>query len=82
MATEFKFVVDGIDLTEEQRGAIAQAVAAAGTVALTDTIGRDTPYFEVGGNNLRKWELIGKYLMAGDLADKLGGRVQGLIDGR
>ncbi|SDH82886.1 hypothetical protein SAMN05192558_105244 [Actinokineospora alba] len=82
MATEFKFVVDGIDLSEEQRGAIAQAVAAAGTVALTESIGRKVPYFEVGGVNLRKWELIGKYLLAGDLAEKLGGQVQGLIDGR
>ncbi|WP_436497192.1 hypothetical protein [Actinokineospora sp. HUAS TT18] len=82
MATEFKFVVDGIDLTEDQRGAIAQAVSAAGTVALTEVIGKGVPYFEVGGLNLRRWELIGKYLLAGDLAEKIGGQVQGLIDGR
>ncbi|GLZ39046.1 hypothetical protein [Actinokineospora sp. NBRC 105648] len=79
MATEFKFVVDGVDLTDAQRSAIAQAVAEAGSGAVEKVLARDLPYFEFGGRQLRKWELIGKYLLAGPRAHELAEQVEGFI---
>ncbi|HEV8556540.1 MAG TPA: hypothetical protein VGR06_09120 [Actinophytocola sp.] len=80
MATEFKFVVDGVDLTQAQRTEIAQAVAAAGSLALNRTIAKDLGSFEVNGINLRKWELIGRYVLLGDRAQDLGAQVQELVN--
>ncbi|GAA2966863.1 hypothetical protein [Actinokineospora diospyrosa] len=79
MATEFKFVVDGLELSDAQRAVIAQAVAEAGTTAVDKVIGRDVPYFEFGGTRLRKWELIGRYLLAGPRALELADQVQGYL---
>ena len=79
MAAEFTFFVDGIDLSEQQHELIARAVAEAGSTALHKSIARDLGFFEVSGINLRKWGLIGKYLLFGEKAHDLGGQNQELI---
>jgi hypothetical protein len=79
MATEFKFVVDGVELSAEQRAEIAQAVASAGSLALNKTIAKDLGSFEMNGINLRKWELIGRYVLLGERADALSEQVQELV---
>ncbi|MFI9813847.1 hypothetical protein [Saccharothrix variisporea] len=80
MAAEFKFVVDGIELSDDQRAAIAQAVAAAGTVALNEAVRPGQAYVEIGAVNLRKWELIGKRVLLGQLAEEFGEKAQGIVD--
>lgn len=44
------------------------ALAAADSLALNRMIAQDLGSFEVNGLNLRKWELIGRYVLLGDRA--------------
>ncbi|MEJ2858664.1 MULTISPECIES: hypothetical protein [unclassified Saccharothrix] len=80
MAAEFKFVVDGIELSDDQRAAIAHAVAAAGTVALNDAIQPGQAYVEIGAVNVRKWELVGKRVLLGQLAEEFSDKAQDIVD--
>ena len=56
---------EGLDLTDARRAELARAVAAAGILALHDSIAKDLGTIEVNGLNLRGWELIGRVLRPG-----------------
>jgi hypothetical protein len=81
-ATEFTFVVDGIELTDEQHAAIAQAVAAAGSLALNKTLPPTIPVLEVTGYKLDRFPIRGKYLLTGDLAVHISEQLRDLPGGR
>jgi hypothetical protein len=82
MAIQFTFTVDGADLSPEARAKIGQAVAAAGTLALDRELGKDTPRLAVSADLVNKWELIGKYVLAGKLAEELAQQVRKSFGGR
>jgi hypothetical protein len=69
---EFKFVIDGV---EDQREAVARAVQEAGVVALSkiDVAG---PFVAVEvGPGIKGWEIAGKYLLAGALAEEIAPQI-------
>ncbi len=68
MSIEFKFVVDGVELSEKQRSYVAQAVAEAGSKALGEALPSDVDLITVDVSRFRKWEWIGQAAFVGQRA--------------
>jgi hypothetical protein len=72
---EFKFVIDGVELNDDQRVTVARAVQEAGILALSG-IDMAGPFVAVEvGPRLKGWEIAGKYLLAGALAERIGSEI-------
>jgi hypothetical protein len=75
MSSEFKFVVDGVELSEKQHALIAQAVSEAGTKALAEVLPIEVDVITVDVSRFRRWEWIGKVAFvdqrAGEIAEQV-----------
>lgn len=74
--SEFRFVVDGVDLTEAQKVTIAQAIQRAGLAALGDSQARLSRPVTVGHYNptLRP-EWLGIWVIDGPFGDEIGNKI-------
>ena len=68
--TEFRFVLDGIDLEDPDRERIARAVQEAGMKAVAGLhLEESIVAVDIGAIG-RKWEWIGRVALAGELAER------------
>jgi hypothetical protein len=68
--SEFHFILDGIDLDDDQKQSIAQAVQEAGMRATVDLKLRDD-FVAIDIGALRdKWEWIGRVVLVDELAQR------------
>ncbi len=80
---EFKFVIDGLELSDDQRERIGSAIQRAGLQALTEAkVKLDSPVL-VGhtGLKLRK-EWLGIWVLNGDLGARLGPQIEDAVGGQ
>ncbi|MGH3115810.1 MAG: hypothetical protein ACRDQ2_01575 [Gaiellales bacterium] len=68
---EFRFVIDGVELDDDQRVTVASAVQEAGILALSKIDIRGPLVAVEVGPRLKGWEIAGKYLLAGALAERV-----------
>ncbi|WBB70735.1 hypothetical protein [Micromonospora sp. WMMD812] len=74
--SEFRFVVDGVELTTEQQSLIAGEIQKAGLNALAVAGTRLTNPLSVGHANLKlRPEWYGLWVLDGPFADDLGKRI-------
>ena len=73
---EFRFVVDGVDLSPEQQTLIAGEIQKAGLAALRTADARLTNPLTVGHGNIKlRPEWHGLWVIDGPLAQELGQRI-------
>ncbi|GAB3391490.1 hypothetical protein RMN56_05840 [Micromonospora halotolerans] len=73
---EFRFVVDGVDLTPEQQTLIAGEIQKAGLAALGTANARLTNPLTVGHGNLKlRPEWYGLWVLDGPFAQDLGQKI-------
>ncbi|KAB1156475.1 hypothetical protein ACLQ20_00750 [Micromonospora sp. DT46] len=74
--SEFRFVVDGVDLTVEQQSLIASEIQKAGLNALTTAGKRLTNPLAVGHANIKlRPEWYGLWVIDGPFAEELGQKI-------
>ncbi|NJP32064.1 hypothetical protein [Micromonospora thermarum] len=74
--SEFRFVVDGVDLTPDQQSLIAGEIQKAGVNALALTNTKLTNPLSVGHANLKlRPEWYGLWILDGPYADELGQKI-------
>ncbi|MGC4786799.1 hypothetical protein ACLQ22_02975 [Micromonospora sp. DT178] len=74
--SEFRFVVDGVDLTTEQQSLIASEIQKAGLNALSVSGSRLTTPLAVGHANLKlRPEWYGMWVIDGPFAQELGQKI-------
>lgn len=72
---DFRFVVDGVDLDETARAVISAEVQRAGLEALQKVTRLANPVV-VGHSNLKlRPEWLGIWVLHGDIADRVGDRI-------
>lgn len=71
---EFRFVVDGMELDDEQRAAVASAVQEAGIRAITSFKIR-SPILTLDLGRVKGWQIDGGRVLLGALADEIGGQL-------
>ncbi|GAA2709500.1 hypothetical protein ACFY2R_01575 [Micromonospora olivasterospora] len=77
--SEFRFVVDGVELIPEQQAAIAGEIQKAGLAALSTVGSKLTNPLTVGHGNIRlRPEWYGLWVVNGPFADELGQRINDL----
>ncbi|MEU6073332.1 hypothetical protein [Micromonospora sp. NPDC047074] len=77
--SEFRFVVDGVDLTTEQQSLIASEIQKAGLNALSTAGKRLTNPLAVGHANLKlRPEWYGLWVIDGPFAEELGHKINDL----
>ncbi|MEV4545084.1 hypothetical protein GA0070609_4755 [Micromonospora echinaurantiaca] len=77
--SEFRFVVDGVELTTEQQSRIAGEIQKAGLNALAEVNTKLTNPLSVGHANLRlRPEWYGLWVIDGPFADELGLKINEL----
>ncbi|MET8832733.1 hypothetical protein ABZV78_02275 [Micromonospora sp. NPDC004540] len=73
---EFRFVVDGVDLTPEQQTLIAGEIQKAGLAALGTANARLTSPLTLGHGNLKlRPEWYGLWVLDGPFAEDLGQKI-------
>ncbi|MEU8068150.1 MULTISPECIES: hypothetical protein [unclassified Micromonospora] len=73
---EFRFVVDGVDLSPEQHNVIAAEIQKAGLAALRTADARLTNPLTLGHGNIKlRGEWKGLWVIDGPLADELGQKI-------
>ncbi|WP_433531687.1 hypothetical protein ACQPYA_06240 [Micromonospora sp. CA-263727] len=73
---EFRFVVDGVDLTSEQQSQIAAEIQKAGLAALSVAGAKLTTPLALGHANLRlRPEWYGLWVIDGPFAQDLGQKI-------
>lgn len=73
---EFRFVVDGVDLTAEQQSLIAKEIQQAGLAALGTANARLSNPLTLGHGNLKlRPEWYGLWVLDGQLAQELGQKI-------
>jgi len=76
---DFRFVVDGLELSAEQHGQIASAVQEAGMRALAK-LDLDQPIAAIDlGGVLRGIEWRGRYALVGEAAEELAAKLSPMI---
>ncbi|WP_372727120.1 hypothetical protein [Nocardioides sp.] len=77
---DFRFVVDGVELSNAQRAKIGSAIQRAGLQALTDAkVEMESPVL-FGQNHLKlNPEWYGIWVLTGDLADRFGPRIEEVV---
>ncbi|MDT0530399.1 hypothetical protein RM555_15515 [Micromonospora sp. DSM 115977] len=74
--SEFRFVVDGVDLTVEQQSLIASEIQKAGLNALSTAGKRLTNPLAVGHANIKlRPEWYGLWVIDGPFAEELGQKI-------
>lgn len=74
--SEFRFVVDGVDLTTEQESLISREIQKAGLAALATANAKLTNPLTVGHGNIRlRPEWRGLWVLDGVSADELGQKI-------
>ncbi|MEU4380305.1 hypothetical protein [Micromonospora echinofusca] len=74
--SEFRFVVDGVDLTTEEQSLIASEIQKAGLNALTAAGKRLTNPLAVGHANIKlRPEWYGMWVIDGPFAEELGQKI-------
>ena len=74
--SEFRFVVDGVDLSDAQKIGIAHAIQKAGLAALGDSAARLVNPLTVGHINPRlRPEWLGIWVIDGPFGDEIGNKI-------
>ncbi|WP_320065008.1 hypothetical protein [Micromonospora sp. RTGN7] len=74
--SEFRFVVDGVDLTADQQSLISREIQKAGLNALSVANAKLSNPLTVGHGNIRlRPEWYGLWVLNGPLADELGQKI-------
>ena len=74
--SEFRFVVDGVDLTEGQKSIIAAEIQKAGLLALQNSQAEPLNAVALGHHNLKlRPEWLGLWVFGGGRADEIGQKV-------
>ncbi|MER5703672.1 MULTISPECIES: hypothetical protein [Micromonospora] len=77
--SEFRFVVDGVDLTADQQSLISREIQKAGLNALSVAGSKLTNPLTVGHGNIKlRPEWYGLWVINGPFADEIGQKINDL----